>query len=202
MNFIKNRNMKKKKIIMTVGMPFSGKSIAAKEYKEKGWVVIERDKILNEILAQETFMQEVINEARKLPEVTREDVFKIQNKIAIEKLTDEVINKIKEGEEENYFYDGTNLQKEARRGIATLDKESFDVEVMLFAVPLEELKKRAQKVAESNERGGSFNEGALKNIERMYNMFEAPELDEGYSKITEIHLPDEVKNEMSHFSLR
>jgi len=194
--------MKKKKIIMTVGMPFSGKSIAAKEYKEKGWVVIERDKILNEILAQETFMQEVINEARKLPEVTREDVFKIQNKIAIEKLTDEVINKIKEGEEENYFYDGTNLQKEARRGIATLDKESFDVEVMLFAVPLEELKKRAQKVAESNERGGSFNEGALKNIERMYNMFEAPELDEGYSKITEIHLPDEVKNEMSHFSLR
>ena len=202
MNFIKNRNMKKKKIIMTVGMPFSGKSIAAKEYKEKGWVVIERDKILDEILAQETFMQEVINEARKLPEVTREDVFKIQNKIAIEKLTDEVINKIKEGEEENYFYDGTNLQKEARRGIATLDKESFDVEVMLFAVPLEELKKRAQKVAESNERGGSFNEGALKNIERMYNMFEAPELDEGYSKITEIHLPDEVKNEMSHFSLR
>lgn len=180
-----------KKIIMTIGLPFSGKSTLANQYEKKGWAVIERDKILKNLLESPEFKNELNKKCMENNITDREDIFKIENEIAIKMLNEILLSKFEEIESEKIFYDGTNLQKEGREGLLRLLNGKFDCEAMHLNLPIEEIKERAEKARK--EREGQFNEGAYKNLERMIKMTDEPSISEGFSKILKLNEDEHVQ---------
>lgn len=53
-----------KKIIMTIGLPFSGKSTLAKEYSKKGYKIINSDELLDSIIVSNEFNEKLEKEIR------------------------------------------------------------------------------------------------------------------------------------------
>lgn len=172
-----------KKVLMTIGLPFPGKSTLADIYKEKGWSVVERDKILRDILDSEEFEKQV---RKKCVDSDcagdKEVMFVVKNEIAIKMLNEKLVSEFGKIDGD-IFYDGTNLQEKGRRGLLDLMGENYSCEALYLNIPLDELRKRAEKARE--ERVGKFNEGAYYNLDRMNSMLDKPKEGEGFSKITE-----------------
>lgn len=170
-----------KQVIMTVGLPFSGKSTVAEKYKKKGWKIIERDEILRQIQKSPEYNETVsrIVEAGGLTEP--KDIFAVRNKVAPKMLGEIVRRQISE-DEENIFYDGTNLQRSVREEILKIkEAENIRIEALVFDLPMEQIRKNADKARE--ERRGEFNEGAYKNLSLMQELYEKPSKDEGFDEI-------------------
>lgn len=187
-----------KKLLFTIGLPFSGKSTLAAEYAQKGWKIINRDDLLKDIVASEEFR---LREQQELDGHSTDpgEVFNIRNRIASEMLTAAVQEKVLDNEDENLFYDGTNLQSELRHGLLDLKDKGVSVGAVYLKVPIEEIVERARKVYKTGERQEQFNEGALENLRLMAQMFEEPSENEGYDNFAVIEPEAELKQE---FKLR
>ena len=174
-------NYMSKKLIMTIGLPFSGKSTLAKDYAAKGYTVIDRDDFLSKILESDEFK---INVKREIDQnnIDPNDgraIFAIQNELAIKTLSAQVKNLVLNSSQENFFYDATNLQKESRAPIVGLGSQGIEIEGIYLKVPLEELKKRANLAFEN--RQGKFND--IRNLDVFAKMLEEPTLSEGFSNL-------------------
>ncbi|MFC1598659.1 AAA family ATPase [Patescibacteria group bacterium] len=170
-------------VLMTIGLPFSGKSSLAAEYRKKGWQIIERDKILAQVINSQEFQaqtQDYMSANENLPE---ECLFEFKNRLAIEMLNKELQKIILDSDNDNIFYDGTNLQKASRAGVLELKQSGVEVNGVFLDVPINEIIDRAKKVYEEDEPTGEFNEKAIFSLQRMYEMFEEPETSEGFNKL-------------------
>lgn len=187
---------------MTIGLPYSGKSQLAKEYRAQGWKVIERDSLLKEIVESPEFQTEV--QKRLKGEVNQEVLFSVQNEVAIGLLSERVRQLVLSSPEDRIIYDGTNLQKASRAGILELSRQGVRVDAVVFHVPLTEIFRRAETVFRSGERKGSFNEGARHNLERMIHLTEDPDPSEGFNHIEvrewKTELEDRERKELHHLS--
>jgi predicted kinase len=175
-----------RQLLMTIGMPFSGKSTAAAEYRTKnGWMVISRDSLIPVITKSPEWNTRVLAECHA-HQIDAHDLtanFGIRNEVTLEMLN-EAISSIIAQHEEHIFYDGTNLQKSGRAMLMKLKSDNLEIHGVYFDVPMEELIARAQKVQHSGEREGAFNADAVKRLEQMARMFEEPSLEEGFTSLT------------------
>lgn len=169
-----------KELIMTIGLPFSGKSKAVKELAAKGYEVIERDPLLQEIIASSAFKEAVQKEGVGLQ---GRELFALKNRLAIEMLSARVRELVQKSLGEKIVYDGTNLQKASRAGVLALRDEGVRLKAIVFDVPLEEILRRAEAVSKSGERKGAFNESAIRSLSKMIGMTEDPSMDEGFVEI-------------------
>ena len=173
---------------MTIGLPFSGKTTLAEQYREQGWEVIRRDELLEGIVQGDDFKERVKKEVEKKEQILPGDLYNIRNKIAIEMITKAVGVIVEQSESENFFYDGTNVQREMRAGILKLSEEGIEVSGIYLHVPLDELKQRMIRAHEVGERREQFNEAAFRDITIMASVFDEPTKEEGFSELI-------VKNE-------
>ena len=169
-----------KELLMTIGLPFSGKSTLAEDYAQKGWEVIRRDELLPEIIHSPEFEAEV---AKRKEANVGKNLFAIKNEVAVEMLSARVRALVRDSSSERIFYDGTNLQAASRAGILELTKEGVMVDAVLLRVPLEEILNRALVAAERGDRKDAFNAGAIEGLRRMLRMAEDPEEGEGFRHI-------------------
>ncbi len=174
-----------KQVVMAIGMPFSGKSQLAKEYEAKGWRIIERDRVLEEIVHSKDFRRSVLERiiAHPKDEVTEEDFNEIRDAVATQALSEKVIDLILKNDGERIFYDGTNLQKKTRAPLIALRDRDIAVSGIFLDVPLDEIWQRAERSFDARQREGSYNEQAYLAIEEMYRKLEKPEVGEGFSEL-------------------
>lgn len=172
--------MNAKHLVMTIGLPFSGKSTSVQEYKNQGYKVIERDPLLQEIIASDFFRDEVARQVADHPDT---QIFAIKNEVAIRLLSERVCEEVLAASETDVIYDGTNLQKASRAGILELTKQGVTVDAIVFHTPIEEILRRAKEAAESGSRKGAFNEAAAGSLIRMLSLTEDPEISEGFREI-------------------
>jgi tRNA uridine 5-carbamoylmethylation protein Kti12 len=174
-----------KKLLMTIGMPFSGKSQLAKEYAAKGWSVIERDHLLKDVTSSTEYRQEVFRGllALEKEDVTDDEFRNVCDVVATKMLSEKVLREILNSHNECIFYDGTNLQKKTRAPIIALREKEVDVSAIYLEVPLEEIWRRAENTIDSGKREGQYNEQAFLAIEEMYDKLEKPTVDEGFTNL-------------------
>lgn len=181
---------------MTVGLPFSGKSTAAKEYEEKGYYIISRDKIMEELIKHPDFIKMKEEALAKFnPPLPKEIEWIFVNDLITEQLAFNVAA-FATTTDKNVFYDGTNLKSETRSLLLNNLKESFEMEALVFPATQEEIFARAKKSHEEKTRTGfhaeAVNEGDLK---KMITWYQPPTLQEGFTQITEYHPPNELTRE-------
>jgi predicted kinase len=178
-----------KKLLMTIGLPFSGKSTLATEYEKNDWEVIRRDQLLEEIIQGKEFKSRVEKEVEQHPQLQRGHLFEIRNQIAIEMPTQEVARIVAESDHKLFFYDGTNLYRETRAGVIGLSREGLSVSGVYLKVPFEELKRRIETSYESKERETEFNHAAFRFDEfaTMISRFEEPTKEEGFEELSVLH---------------
>ena len=169
-----------KQLIMTVGLPFSGKSSAVKEFAAQGYEVIERDEVLRHVLDSDAYKETVDREGLGL---TGRDLFDVENRIAIRLLSERVREMVRLSSGERIIYDGTNLQRASRAGILELRNQGVEVSAIIFRTPLPEILRRAEAARLSGEREWNFNEQATGALKRMIEMLEDPNEDEGFNNI-------------------
>jgi len=184
---------------MTIGLPFSGKSSLARKYEAEGYEIIERDKILPELLRSNEFREKLSSLLKTKEGISDQELFDVKNRLLAEMLSEKVRNLILTSRADNFFYDGTNLQRISRAGILKLKDDGVEVNAMYLKVPLEEIVDRAKKVYVNGERKGSFNEQALPALVKMINMFEEPELTEGFTDLKIINVSQETDQEFKSF---
>jgi predicted kinase len=172
-----------KKLLITIGLPFSGKTVLAKQYAEKGWEIINRDELLEQIINSEEFKVNVGKEIATLKPKSHSELFDIRNRLATQMISEAVKTKVLTSENENLFYDGTNLRKETRAGILDLNKAGVEVEGIFLDIPVEVLIERIKKIYTEGDRAGQFNESAIINLRRMAEVFEEPSKEEGFSEL-------------------
>jgi predicted kinase len=173
-----------KQVLMTIGVPFSGKSTLAKQYAAQGWEVIERDTILPQVLKSQKFLESLRSALIDQPEgTTEENLFKIKNQICIDLVSEAVQEKVLTSNQDRFFYDGTNLQKASRAGILALQGYGCRVSAIALPITPEELHNRMEATFASGERQGSFNETAFSDISRMLTMYEIPTYEEGFDEL-------------------
>ena len=173
-----------KELLMTIGVPFSGKSSLANQYAADGWEIIERDTILQEILRSDEFLNRLRAALLEQPDgVTEEQLFALKNALCIRMLSDEVKKRVHNSENERFFYDGTNLQKSSRAGILELQNEGCCVSAVVLPITREELHARMEAAHASGERDGAFNEQAFAGMAKILSLLEEPTSDEGFSEL-------------------
>ncbi len=172
-----------KKVVCTVGLPFSGKSSFVKKLSHDGWAVISRDEVLEHIVKSPEFEAAVDATCRDEGASTPEARFAIKNRLAIAWLGEAVRSAVRESKSNRIVFDGTNLQKKMRAEVLQLRSEGVRVEAAVFNVPADKIVERAQRAWEAGERDGSFNRGAFGNLERMARMAEDITPDEAFDHI-------------------
>ena len=193
--------MPAKHLVMSIGLPFSGKSTLADEYAARGYQIISRDDLLAEIIASDEFKKEesLIKERHTEPTQAKE-LFAARNELAIQFLNHKLAETIKTGNAENIFYGGTNLQKKTRQGVFALKHESVTVDGIYLKTPLEEIIRRARADYESKKRTDSFNQEAFNEgtFLKMVQLFEEPTAEEGFDnlEIREWRPPQEQNTEL------
>lgn len=187
-----------RKLLMTIGMPFSGKTTIANEYRTKdSWTVISRDSLIPMITKSPEWNTRVLAECQA-NQVDASDLqanFSIRNKITLEMLN-ETIASIVDQTHENIFYDGTNLQKDGCAMLMKLKTEGLEIHGLYFDIPYEVLVARAQDVQHTGERDGSFNADAVRRLEQMQKMFDEPSLEEGFTSLQRVSEFSEPNREM------
>lgn len=164
-----------KELITTIGLPYSGKSTLAKEYEKKGYEVIERDALLEEVLESQDFKDEV----EKAPDKNThpKEHFEFRQELATKLVNQKLLQEI-ESRGDKIFYDATNLQKATRAGVLALKEKGFKVSAIFLQVPIEEILKRAMKA----ERSG-LHKTAIDAIPIMLRITEDIEESEGFDSI-------------------
>ncbi len=185
-----------KHVVLLMGLPYSGKSTLAGEYAARGWQIIERDAILQKVIASAEFQQRVTAELSKITPAAPEFVFEQKNKIATEMLGKRVRATILQSPSENIIYDGTNLQKSVREPILTLAREGVIVDGIFLKVPIAEIRARAIKAHLAGARIDNFNETAWHTIEYMDTIAEKPTRDEGFHSLEIREWSSESANEL------
>ncbi len=172
-----------KEIIMTIGLPYSGKSTLAKKYVEQGYFLIERDKLIKEIVASSEFDEQV--KALITPDIAenKKKIFDIKNEVATKMLNARIEAIVEREKPEKIIYDGTNLQRATRKGV--LDLKKFGYKIKAIALPLDEQTfiERHLKTLTAGERQGDFNERAHLLINQFIAMTENPTTDEGFDSV-------------------
>jgi predicted kinase len=181
-----------KKLTMLIGLPFSGKSVLASEYKNNGYEIISRDELLKEIINSDEFeinlLNQLISDQTDMNDPAA--IFATQNKLAIDMLSARVKKIVSESEADDFIYDGTNLQKESRRAIINLQSDGIEVDGLYLSVPLAELKRRA--VLAQAERRGQFND--ISSLDRFIELLEEPTSAEGFSHLeTRLFEPENAR---------
>jgi dephospho-CoA kinase len=184
-----------KKIIMTIGLPFSGKSTLAKKYASEGYKIINRDDLLDSIINSSEF-NKILESEIKLRNTDLNNssaIFDIKNELAIKMLSAKVKEIVLNSDEHNFFYDGLNIGKKTREPIIGLKDENIAVEAIYLKVPNEEIKRRAALVFKNNDRSGKFND--VRNIDLFISKLEEPRIDEGFSDLKVLDFKNELKQE-------
>ena len=184
---------------MAVGVPFSGKSKAAEWYRNKGYQIIERDVLLEQILKDADFLKKVelenIKVSKSIP-LTKDIEWNIKNFLASKELASRVVS-IANHSEKSIFYDGTNLKTETRDPILKNLKDFERIEALIFDTPFETIIERMNTLKEKNGRTGfhaeSFNENDLK---KMIEWYQKPTKQEGFNEIVTYKPSNELAKEL------
>lgn len=175
--------MPNKTLLMTIGLPFSGKSTLAREYEAAGWKVIRRDDLLETITHSAEYKKD---EAELRGWITdQKELFEARSDLATRLLNEAVGRIVRENPATNFFYDGTNLQRKTREGILALRDDGVRVEGLYLRTTIEEILKREQMAYNSKERAGSFNRKAHRpeNLILMMHLLEEPSANEGFASL-------------------
>ena len=188
-----------KKLVMVIGLPFSGKSTLAEKFAGDGYVLIKRDDLLEQIINSTEFERQLIRiiKLNNIEPENREAVFFIKNKIAVYFLSIEIRHLVLDSTEDKFFYDGTNIQKETRAPIIKLKEDNVSVEGIYLKVPIEEIRRRANYAHENLSREGNFNDLTFNGLEPIIAQLEEPSLDEGFSDLKVQEFEPELKREFS-----
>lgn len=189
----------KRKFIMAVGLPLSGKSTLAEKYKKEGWEIIERDALLEKILTDPRFEELVNNEKINIPpDLFQKKGFEWNFRSSLAgNILGQTVAEIANKSTHNIFYDGTNLKFETRLQVLTDLDKSLEIEAIVFRVPLETVLERAKEISKTGERKGLHADSLHEaDIQRMAGWFQEPALQEGFTSIHEYQIPVETKNEM------
>ena len=184
MGVLKYPDMQSKELVMTIGLPFSGKSTLAKEYAARGYSVISRDALLEKIIKSDGFSQAVNSRIAELfATESPAELWQIKNQVALEMLTAEVNQLVITGNEQKFFYDGTNIQRVSRTGVLALREQGVKITGIVLPVPIEELLRRAETIYKTGERDGNFNEEGFAGLIRMLELAEEPQQAEGFDEL-------------------
>lgn len=184
---------------MVIGLPFSGKSTLAEKFVGDGYVLIKRDELLEQIINSTEFERQLIRTMKlnNIKPENHEAVFFIKNKIAVYFLSEKIRHIVLDGIEDNFFYDGTNIQKETRAPIIKLKEDNVLVEGIYLKVPSEEIRRRAKYAHENLNREGNFNDLTFNGLEPIIAKLEEPSLDEGFSELKIQEFEPELKREFA-----
>lgn len=184
-----------KQLKFSIGLPFSGKSTLAAWYQQQGWKVVSRDELLHEIITSEEFNRKAEEAVGVEKAVGEAEVFGIKNRLAIQMLNQAVRRVVQESKDERIFFDGTNLQRQVRKGLTDLKNDGVEVSAVYLRVPIETILERAKTAYQSGERQGSFNHDAFGDLFKMIRMFEEPDSSEGIPNLEVIEPSAETKRE-------
>jgi len=187
-----------KKILMAIGLPFSGKSKLMREYIDKGYEIISRDDLLEKLIESDEFKNRAAEKIKELNIDPKNNSanFLVKNDIAIEMLAAIVRDIVLNSEHNNFFYDGTNIQKKVRASILKLKEDGVQVDGVYLKVPVEEIERRGREIMEKGNRKGEFNEQAYNQLKYIIRMLEEPKLEEGFSSLTVHDFVQENKREL------
>lgn len=183
-----------KELIMTIGLPYSGKSTVAKKFVEQGYFLIERDVLMKEILSSTGFAEKVTAAVTPEIEKDRKKVFDIKNQIATEMLNAKITGIVENEKPEKIIYDGTNLQRATRKGLLDLKRLGYRVKAIALPIDEKTFIERHIKSLTENEREGQFNEHAHLLMHKFISMLENPTTDEGFDEV-EVWTPPELSIE-------
>jgi len=183
-----------KELVMTIGLPYSGKSTVAKDYVKKGYFLIERDILVNEILKSVKFAERVKIAVTPEIENDKKRVFDIKNEIATEMLNAKIADIVEKEKPEKIIYDGTNLQRGTRKGLLDLKRFGYRVKAIVLPIDEKTFVERHVKTLMGNEREGKFNERAHLLMGKFISMLEDPTEDEGFDEV-EVWTPSELSVE-------
>lgn len=176
-----------KEIVVAIGVPFSGKSTLAEQYRQAGWAVIERDPLLAEISESESFRAQVLAALRETQPSSVEELYCVRSSIATAMLGEAVRRLVRESAQRNIFYDGTNLEPATRAEIVALSAEGARVHALFLSPPLEQIVARAAVASVRGERAGRLNQEAMQAFRWMAPRLVPPTIEEGFATVTEIN---------------
>lgn len=142
-----------KKILTTIGLPFSGKSTLAKEYEKDGWEIVQRDEVLDTLITSDDFKKAL----EKGPDINkdRDAHFEFKKQLATNMLTQR-LDTIFEQLGDKIFYDATNIHKSTRSHLLTFKEKGYSVDAVVLQTPIDEILKRAENAKREGFHSEAF----------------------------------------------
>lgn len=141
------------KVVFTVGLPASGKSLYAETYySDSNWIVVSSDKVRKQLWGDET---EQKNPSEVFGQVMRQVKSALKEKL-------------------NVVIDATNIKQKQRKGLLSQIPKEVERECLVFCVSIENCLNANQKRSRKVPR---------EVIYKMWRQFEPPAYEEGFDRI-------------------